>query len=436
MARDNFPLLIGYVLKSLILSVLMLGPLEAQERQPLSTADVEMLLDRGASPAAVAVVVEEQGVSFTLTPAVEARLREAGADGDLLLSIERARPVQQQAEPPPVEVGERVVPAPNPIADLLRQAEQQYRANRLTTPAGNNALETYEAILQQEPGNSEAKAGIERIKEKYAQWAEAAERREEWEEALSFYDRALQATPEDEQVVNAREEVREKQAALQAEAEQRAAEKRAAAEEKRRMEEERRLQREGARRQAEAEAARSEREAAAMRRAAQRREAEEEAQRGQEDVQRQDEEERVQTSGEMVEVPAGEFWMGCNKQVDDLCDNDEKPGRQVYLDGFRIDTTEVTVGHYQQCVEAGSCSEPKTEGLCSWGSTSRERYPINCVDWSKRGHIVHGLGNAYRRRRNRRRRREGLTGVSTRGETIGTGAESRLTRTAITAQSP
>lgn len=102
----------------------------------------------------------------------------------------------------------------------------------------------------------------------------------------------------------------------------------------------------------------------------------------------------------MVDVPAGKFWMGCDTQGDPECDDDEKPGRTVGVEDFRLDRTEVTVAQYTRCVEAGGC---KSEGLamegvtiqigdkdhsdwiqeCNWGKAEREDRPINCIDWQQ-----------------------------------------------------
>jgi len=54
---------------------------------------------------------------------------------------------------------------------------------------------------------------------------------------------------------------------------------------------------------------------------------------------------------EMVSIPAGDFWMGCNEKEDQSCDNDEKPGRKVSLDAYSIGKYEVTVAEYRRCVE-------------------------------------------------------------------------------------
>ena len=86
----------------------------------------------------------------------------------------------------------------------------------------------------------------------------------------------------------------------------------------------------------------------------------------------------------MVEVPAGPFWMGCTNR-DRRCERDEKPGREVTLSAFRIDKTEVTVGQYRACVDAGVCNEPVTgvnfAEIFNWGNDGREAHPVNGVSW-------------------------------------------------------
>jgi formylglycine-generating enzyme required for sulfatase activity len=88
---------------------------------------------------------------------------------------------------------------------------------------------------------------------------------------------------------------------------------------------------------------------------------------------------------DMVTVPAGKFFFGCNASVDAECYNDEKPGRWLTLREFQIDKTEVTVSAYRACVEAGACQEPGSGGPCNWGEPGREDHPINCVSWHQAG---------------------------------------------------
>ena len=54
------------------------------------------------------------------------------------------------------------------------------------------------------------------------------------------------------------------------------------------------------------------------------------------------------------------------------------------MDAFLIDATEVTVGAYKTCVDAGGCSQPQTytdNALCNWQSPRGDTDPINCVTW-------------------------------------------------------
>ena len=50
---------------------------------------------------------------------------------------------------------------------------------------------------------------------------------------------------------------------------------------------------------------------------------------------------------------------------------------------YQMSRSEVTVGQYRACVEAGPCTEPTT---CDWGDpnwneSGRENHPVNCVSW-------------------------------------------------------
>jgi formylglycine-generating enzyme required for sulfatase activity len=103
-----------------------------------------------------------------------------------------------------------------------------------------------------------------------------------------------------------------------------------------------------------------------------------------------------ETLAEMVAVPAGSFFMGCNEQVDTECDADERPSRRVDVAAFRIDRTEVTVARYAACVAAGSCGtegltmpyvnkreQPELARFCNWGNKGREEHPINCLTWAQ-----------------------------------------------------
>lgn len=91
-------------------------------------------------------------------------------------------------------------------------------------------------------------------------------------------------------------------------------------------------------------------------------------------------------SGEMVLIPAGSFWMGCNATVDSQCEGDESPYHEVTLSGYYIDKTEVTVDDYADCVTAGACTAPSTaSSYCNWEVSGKGNHPVNCVNWSQAG---------------------------------------------------
>jgi formylglycine-generating enzyme required for sulfatase activity len=90
-------------------------------------------------------------------------------------------------------------------------------------------------------------------------------------------------------------------------------------------------------------------------------------------------------TGDMILIPAGEFWMGC-APFDWMCYNDEKPYHKVYLDAYYIDMHEVTVAEYRECVKAGKCTPPGRRVDCypyySYYTNPRyEKFPVGCVDW-------------------------------------------------------
>jgi formylglycine-generating enzyme required for sulfatase activity len=70
------------------------------------------------------------------------------------------------------ELLESVVPEPREeqggsIESQLNDAREALEANRLTTPAGDNALELYERVLNREPDNERARQGLRRIVRRY-----------------------------------------------------------------------------------------------------------------------------------------------------------------------------------------------------------------------------------------------------------------------------
>ena len=79
-----------------------------------------------------------------------------------------------------------------------------------------------------------------------------------------------------------------------------------------------------------------------------------------------------------VRIPGGRYRMGSEGG-----ESDERPVHWVEVGSFEMARTEVTVGQYRECVEAGVCTAPGTGGGCNWGVSGREDHPVNCVDWGQ-----------------------------------------------------
>ena len=80
----------------------------------------------------------------------------------------------------------------------MRLAKNHVAARRLTTPAKVNALDTYRRVLQLAPGHRPAIEGIDALKTQYLRWALASEKKREWINTLSYYEKALAIDPSDD----------------------------------------------------------------------------------------------------------------------------------------------------------------------------------------------------------------------------------------------
>ena len=92
---------------------------------------------------------------------------------------------------------------------------------------------------------------------------------------------------------------------------------------------------------------------------------------------------------EMVYVPGGNFWMGCDERLLRryalACKIDELPLHLVMLDSFYIDKYEVTNQQYSLCVDAGNCILPENSSSRTrseyFGSVEYLNHPVIYVDW-------------------------------------------------------
>jgi formylglycine-generating enzyme required for sulfatase activity len=82
------------------------------------------------------------------------------------------------------------------VQRLLSQAGEDLNALRLTSPAGNNALEKYERVLALNSGNPAAQQGIARIVGKYLAMAERSASGKKFEKAEGYLERAEAILPD------------------------------------------------------------------------------------------------------------------------------------------------------------------------------------------------------------------------------------------------
>jgi tetratricopeptide (TPR) repeat protein len=94
------------------------------------------------------------------------------------------------------------------IRRLLAEAEKSLQAGRLTRPPGDNALEQFRAAQALDRENAEAKAGFERIVERYVQLAVNAATSGHFDEAHRYVDRAETVQPGAASLATARARLR------------------------------------------------------------------------------------------------------------------------------------------------------------------------------------------------------------------------------------
>ncbi|MCB1985367.1 MAG: hypothetical protein H6936_04810 [Burkholderiales bacterium] len=93
------------------------------------------------------------------------------------------------------------------IAQHLAAAEKAVQALRMTTPAGDNAYEHYQAVLAADPDNAEARAGIAKMVDMYIYFAEKAIADDQLNTARVYLQRAEYLQPDSPKLRNLRTEL-------------------------------------------------------------------------------------------------------------------------------------------------------------------------------------------------------------------------------------
>ncbi|MDS4029407.1 MAG: protein kinase [Candidatus Contendobacter sp.] len=141
---------------------------------------------------------------------IEQGLQQVPDHSRLLALRDQVRKQLREAKalPPPVQPPTEPV---DRIAVRLRECAAHLQANRLTSGKGGNAADCYGDVLQRDPGNAEARAGMERIADHYADLAAEAVRRGDVKAARSSLDRLERLNRSDHRLAGLREQLAQAQ---------------------------------------------------------------------------------------------------------------------------------------------------------------------------------------------------------------------------------
>jgi tetratricopeptide (TPR) repeat protein len=131
------------------------------------------------------------------------------ASGILAYALTRPTPEPAgDAGPRSADAGTHTLPAqssPKPaneahivkaqIAESLRAAQVAFEADHLSTPKGNNAYEKYKDVLALDPGNRQARQGIERVADRYLELASDAVAKQQFRTAQRYLAKVLELAP-------------------------------------------------------------------------------------------------------------------------------------------------------------------------------------------------------------------------------------------------
>ncbi len=98
------------------------------------------------------------------------------------------------------------------IQELLRLAQEDIKALRLTSPRDNNAFDKYLSILQLDENNAEAKLGIQSISDKYVGLAYGAMDSNKLDNAESYLKKASAISPDSQKIAKAQDALQAKRA--------------------------------------------------------------------------------------------------------------------------------------------------------------------------------------------------------------------------------
>ena len=116
--------------------------------------------------------------------------------GEVVASGEQALPPEKAKAEQPASKEPALSPEEAEVARLLAAAEVDLKARRLTSPAGNNAWDYYQRVLELIPAHPEAVRGMERVIESYMQLFGAEVKKENFDKATGYLAKIRQLHPD------------------------------------------------------------------------------------------------------------------------------------------------------------------------------------------------------------------------------------------------
>ena len=138
-----------------------------------------------AEISAPAVAVDEPPITLAATAAPESADEAVTATAKTAVT---ESPVP--ATPPDLAVAKDPEPAPDPVEQLLQQADDALQTPHLTVPDVNSAYEKYREVLSLDPRNRPARQGLAIVASRYLELASKALNEDELESAQEYVDRA------------------------------------------------------------------------------------------------------------------------------------------------------------------------------------------------------------------------------------------------------
>lgn len=86
--------------------------------------------------------------------------------------------------------------------------------------------------------------------------------------------------------------------------------------------------------------------------------------------------------GDMIMIPAGPFYRGCNQAHEDCSQRtNELPLKQIMISTFYVDATEVTQAQYKQCMDASQCTAP--DSASAFDPVNKGNNPVGGIEWQQ-----------------------------------------------------